>query len=214
MSMLHQLVDLFLHLDVHLRTIIETYGLWTYLLLFIIVFCETGLVITPFLPGDSLLFAAGAFAGAGALDVHVLVPLLLLAAWIGDTTNYLWGRLLGPRIFTRTQGILFHKDHLLRTEAFYEHYGKSALILGQFLPIIRTFVPFVAGIGKMPYRTFATYNAIALLLWVGLFVYGGFFFGGIPLVRDNFEFVILGIIGVSLLPVIIGFIRSRSTHAK
>lgn len=208
MQLLQSFLDLFLHLDTRLSSIIQGWGALTYGLLFLVVFCETGLVVTPFLPGDSLLFAAGSFAAQGALDPHVLFALLSVAAIGGDTANYWAGSLVGPRVFRQNLRFL-KREHLEKTQKFYEKYGAKTIVLARFVPIVRTFAPFVAGVGTMRYRTFLIYNITGGLLWVALFVYGGYFFGNIPVVKENFEIVILGIIVVSVLPGIIEFIRQR-----
>ena len=207
MELLYQFVDLFLHLDKHLDVIIQDYGTWTYLILVAIIFCETGLVVTPFLPGDSLLFAAGTFAARGALDVHILFLLLAVAAVLGDTANYWIGAAIGPRAFSGKYRLL-NQRHLQRTHEFYERHGGKTIVLARFVPIIRTFAPFVAGIGAMNYPRFITYNVAGGVAWVGLFVYGGYFFGGLEFVRRNFPLVILAIIFISVLPIAIEFARS------
>jgi membrane-associated protein len=212
MDFLHGIVDVFLHLDRHLGEIIQTYGLWTYAILFCVVFLETGLVATPFLPGDSLLFAAGAFAAIGSLDLRFLLVLLGVAAIAGDSLNYWIGRRVGPRVFTDRVRWL-KREHLLRTQEFYERHGGKTIVLARFVPIVRTFAPFVAGIGSMPYRRFFAYNVIGGLLWVGLLVPAGYFFGNLPVVRDNFSIVVLAIIGVSLLPLVIEYVRQRRAAA-
>ena len=196
-----QLLDIFLHLDVHLQSIIMSYGLWTYAILFIIIFCETGLIFTPFLPGDSLLFASGAIAGLGALDPLILIILLSIAAIIGDSVNYAFGAHIGPKIF-RKESQFFKHEHIMRTERFYEEHGGKTIILARFIPIIRTFAPFVAGVGAMKYPRFISFNIIGGIMWVTLFVGSGTLFGNLPVVREYFEFVILGIILLSLLPVL------------
>jgi membrane-associated protein len=207
LDLLRQFIDFFLHLDRHLSEVISEYGVWTHLILFLIVFCETGLVITPFLPGDSLLFAAGTFAALGALDVNLIVVLLIIAAIIGDTVNYWVGAYIGPRAFRGNVRFL-RKEYLERTHAFYEKHGGKTIILARFIPIIRTFAPFVAGVGAMSYPKFLTYNVVGAVLWVGLFVLGGYFFGNIPTVRQNFTLVILAIILLSVLPIVIEAFRS------
>ena len=212
MELLKQLVDVFLHLDTHLSQVIAEYGTWTYLILFGIIFCETGLVVTPFLPGDSLLFAAGAFAALGALDVRILIPLLIAAAIIGDTINYWIGAYIGPRAFEGTLRFL-KQEHLNRTRAFYERHGGKTIILARFVPIVRTFAPFVAGVGTMSYPRFITYNVVGAVLWVGLLVLAGFFFGNIPMVRENFTVVILAIIAISVMPMVIEALRTRRRPA-
>ena len=206
MELLKQLADLFLHLDQHLSRVIAEYGVWTYLILFVIVFCETGLVVTPFLPGDSLLFAAGSFAALGALDVWLVTGLLLVAAILGDTVNYWVGAAIGPRAFTGEVPFL-KQEHLDRTHAFYERYGGMTIILARFVPIVRTFAPFVAGVGTMSYPKFLLYNVVGAVLWVGLLVFAGYFFGSIPVVRDNFTLVVLAIVGLSVLPMAVEAIR-------
>jgi membrane-associated protein len=212
MDLLKQLADVFLHLDTHLSQVIAQYGEWTYFILFLIIFCETGLVVTPFLPGDSLLFAAGTFAALGALDVRLLVPLLIVAAVVGDTVNYWVGAYIGPRAFEGNHRFL-RKEHLDRTRAFYERHGGKTIILARFVPIVRTFAPFVAGVGTMSYPRFITYNVVGAVLWVGLLVLAGFFFGNIPVVRENFTVVILAIIAISVMPVVIEAVRGRRRPA-
>jgi membrane-associated protein len=203
METLQFLIDILLHLDIHLDWVIRTYGVWTYAILFLIIFCETGLVITPFLPGDSLLFAAGTFVALGSLDMGLLTVLLTLAAIAGDTANYWIGYAMGPKVFTRENSRLLNKEHLERTHRFYQKYGGKTIILARFIPIIRTFAPFVAGIGVMAYRRFIVFNVIGGVAWIFLFVLSGFYFGNIPFVRNNFIFVILVIILISILPLII-----------
>lgn len=211
MELLRSLADFFLHLDQHLSQIISQYGIWTHLILFLIVFCETGLVVTPFLPGDSLLFAAGTFAALGALDLWLTVILLIVAAIVGDTVNYWVGAYIGPRAF-RGDIRFLRKEYLDRTHAFYEKHGGKTIILARFVPIIRTFAPFVAGVGAMSYPKFITYNVVGAVLWVGLFVLGGYFFGNIPVVRDNFTVVILAIIAISVLPIAVEALRARRSR--
>jgi len=213
MELLHQFLDVMLHLDVHLNSMITEYGVWTYLILFIIVFCETGLVVTPFLPGDSLLFAAGAFAGKGSLDLSALIPLLCVAGILGDALNYSIGKYLGPRVLKREKWFL-KKEYLDKTQSFYERYGTKTIVIARFVPIVRTFAPFLAGVGQMNYSRFGIYNIFGAILWVGLFCVAGFWFGNIPVVRKNFTLVILAIIVVSILPAIIEAIRARKTPAK
>jgi membrane-associated protein len=206
---LKDLIDLFLHLDTHLNAVIQDYGTWTYLLLFLIVFCETGLVVTPILPGDSLLFAAGAFAASGSLDVKWLVILLSIAAVAGDAVNYAIGHFMGPKVFSRPDSRFLKKEYLDRTHQFYEKYGGKTIIIARFVPIVRTFAPFVAGVGSMTYAKFASYNILGGILWVAVCVLAGYAFGNIPIVKQNFTLVILGIIFVSLLPGLIEFLRQR-----
>jgi membrane-associated protein len=199
MDLLKQLIDVFLHIDKHLAEIVRDYGAWANTLLFVIVFCETGLVVTPFLPGDSLLFTAGALAALGNLNVWLLFVLLSAAAILGDTVNYWIGKRIGPRAFDGTVKFL-KQEHLQKTEAFYEKHGKKTIILARFVPIVRTFAPFVAGVGSMTYGTFIAYNVIGGVLWVAVCVFSGYFFGNIPVVKKNFSLVVLGIIGISMVP--------------
>jgi len=208
MDLLKDFVDLFLHLDRHLSELIARYGTTTYAILFLIIFCETGLVVTPFLPGDSLLFAAGTFAGMGALDPVLLFLLLFAGAVIGDSSNYWVGRYIGPRAFSGTIRFL-KRDYLDRTRDFYARHGRKTVILARFLPILRTFAPFVAGVGEMPYSRFLGMSLIGSLAWVGLFVGAGYFFGNLPVVRDHFSLVVMGIIGVSLLPMGLEVVKGR-----
>lgn len=211
MELIREFIDFFLHLDEHLSQLITRYGTGTHLILFLIVFCETGLVITPFLPGDSLLFAAGTFAALGALDLELLIVLLIVAAIVGDTVNYWVGSYIGPRAFGGNVRFL-KTEYLERTHAFYEKHGGKTIILARFIPIIRTFAPFVAGVGSMSYPKFLTYNVVGAVIWVGLFVLGGYFFGNIPTVRQNFTLVILAIIVLSVLPIAIEALRSRRSR--
>lgn len=208
MDLLKNFIDLFLHLDKHLSELIAAYGTWTYAILFLIVFCETGLVVTPFLPGDSLLFAAGTFAAQGVMDPFILFGLLTVAAILGDTVNYWIGKRIGPGAFSGRLRFL-NQAHLRKTEAFYEKHGGKTIIMARFVPIVRTFAPFVAGVGTMEYGRFLMFNVVGAVLWVGLFVFGGFLFGNIPAVRDNFTLVILAIIGLSVLPILIEWLKSR-----
>jgi membrane-associated protein len=209
MELLKDFVDLFLHLDKHLSQVITDYGTGTYLILLVIIFCETGLVVTPFLPGDSLLFAAGAFAALGTLDVRLLLVLLTAAAIVGDTVNYWIGSFVGPRAFSGEVRLL-KREYLDRTHAFYERHGGKTIILARFVPIVRTFAPFVAGVGAMSYPKFIVYNVVGAVLWVGLFVLGGYFFGNLEIVRRNFTFVILAIIAISTAPMAIEVIKARA----
>ena len=208
------LIDLFVHFDRHLAEFVQTYGAWVYALLFVIIFAETGLVVTPILPGDSLLFAAGALAATGSLDIKLLLPLLIAAAVLGDAVNYAVGNAVGPRIFTAIDRTswwqrMLNRDHLEKAHGFFEKYGGKAVVLGRFVPIVRTFVPFVAGAGTMTYSTFAFYNVTGAVIWVGICALGGFAFGNVPIVRDNFTLVALGIVAVSMLPLVIEYIRHR-----
>lgn len=206
MNLLQRAFDLFLHLDVHLAAIIAQFGLLTYVILFVTIFCETGLVFTPFLPGDSLLFAAGAFAARGSFDPFLLTVLLGVAAILGDSCNYWLGGLLGRRVFKEHRKLL-SLDHLRATEEFYRKHGSKAVVFARFLPMFRTIVPFVAGVAHMSYPVFFFYNVVGGAVWVVLFVWGGYFFGGIPVVEENFSLVILGIIVVSLLPAVMHGVR-------
>lgn len=210
MELILYFIDIFIHLDKYLSLIIERYGTLTYVILFIIVFLETGVVITPFLPGDSLLFAAGTFASLGALDLNVLYIILTISAILGDTLNYWIGWYVGPKIFHKENVRFLNKKHLQKTHDFYEKYGGKTIIIARFIPIIRTFAPFVAGIGSMSYPKFITYNVVGALLWVGICVTAGYFFGNIPIVKNNFSIVILAIIFISILPGIIEFIKHRN----
>ena len=208
------LIDLFLHLDSHLADFVAMYGVWVYALLFAIVFAETGLVVTPFLPGDSLLFAAGALSASGALRIEVVAVLLIGAAILGDAVNYAVGSYVGPRVFVAHDSDnllhrLLNRRHLEEAHAFFERYGGKAVVLGRFVPIARTFVPFVAGGAAMSYPTFAVYNVTGAIAWVGICAGAGYLFGNIPIVRENFSLVALGIIAVSLLPAVIEFVRRR-----
>jgi membrane-associated protein len=213
---MHDLIDLFLHLDAHLIEITAVYGPWIYAILFLIVFAETGLVVTPFLPGDSLLFACGALAATGVLSPGVTIPLLLGAAILGDAVNYAIGHFVGPRVFSATDQSskwhrLLNREHLNRTHAFFERYGGKAVVLGRFVPIVRTFVPFVAGAGAMTYAKFAFFNVTGAILWVGICFGAGMAFGNVPVVKNNFSLVALGIVFVSVLPMAIELWRGRSS---
>ena len=185
------------------------YGLWIYLILFLIIFCETGLVVTPFLPGDSLLFVAGAVAAGGGMNAHLLFAVLALASFSGDNTNYWIGRFAGPRIFSRQGSVLFNPAHLDRTHRFYEKYGGKTVLIARFVPIVRTFAPFVAGMGRMTYAHFAAFAFAGAILWIGLLVYAGYLFGNLPIVRNNLSLVIIAIVLVSILPGVIEFLRGR-----
>jgi membrane-associated protein len=209
MEMIKTLFDIFMHLDRHLGSVIQAYGVWTYLILFLIIFCETGLVVTPILPGDSLLFAAGAFAAIGALDVTLLFGVLTVAAIAGDTLNYWVGHYLGPKVFHKKNVRFLNRDYLDRTHRFYEKHGGKTIIIARFMPIIRTFAPFVAGIGNMTYMRFLSYNVSGGILWIASFVFGGYYFGNIPMVKRNFTLVIVAIIVLSVMPGIIEFLRHK-----
>ena len=208
MELFSNLIDLVIHLDEHLSVIIQNYGVWTYLFLFAIIFLETGVVITPFLPGDSLLFAAGTMAGLGALNVWVLFFSLSLAAILGDSVNYWIGHKIGPRAFSGNVRFL-KKEYLDRTHEFYEKHGGKTIILARFVPIVRTFAPFVAGVGAMTYGRFITYNVVGGIAWVGIFTFLGYFFGNLPFVQNNFSFVVLAIIVISVLPGVYEFLKAR-----
>jgi membrane-associated protein len=205
-------VDVFLHLDKHLGDVMKDYGAWTYAILFVIVFCETGLVVTPFLPGDSLLFAAGALAHSGELNPLLLFTLLSLAAIAGDTLNYWIGAIVGPRAFSGNIRFL-KKEHLERTHRFYEKYGGKTIIIARFVPIVRTFAPFVAGIGAMNYSRFIVYNIVGGVAWVALFVFGGYWFGATEIVKKNFSLVVVAIILISVMPMVVEFLRARRRPA-
>ena len=214
MEFISKLIDLFLHLDKHLNDVIGQYGSWTYLILFLIVFCETGFVVTPILPGDSLLFAAGAFAALGSLNVFWLFVLLSIAAIAGDTVNYWLGHWLGPKVFRRDNVRLLNKKHLDRTHAFYERYGGKTIIIARFIPIVRTFAPFVAGIGRMSYWRFIAYNVVGGVAWVAICVFAGYYFGNLDIVKKNFSLVIIAILLISVLPMLVEYIRHREGRPK
>ncbi len=201
-------IDFIMHIDRHLINIIHQYGSMTYLFMFLIVFCETGLVVTPLLPGDSMVFALGALAAGGKLDMVWISGVLIAAAVLGDTLNYHIGKYAGPKVFVQQHNRFFKKEHLLKTHAFYEKHGGLTIIIARFIPIVRTFAPFVAGIGAMNYTRFAAYNIIGGVLWVILFITGGYFFGNLPMVKRNFTLVIMAIIVISVLPVLIEGYRS------
>lgn len=209
MELLSAFIDLVLHLDTHLMALVQDYGVWVYGILFLIIFAETGLVFAPFLPGDSLLFVAGALCGLGALQLHWLMPLLMLAAFTGDNTNYWIGRLVGMRLFHRLKGRFIKREHLDKTHAFYEKHGGKTILFARFMPIIRTFAPFVAGIGVMRYRLFVLFSALGSLAWISSLTLAGYFFGNIPLVKNNLTLIVLAVILVSFLPALIEFIRHR-----
>ena len=201
-------IDFFLHAERHLEWFIKNYDFWIYALLFAIIFCETGLIVTPFLPGDSLLFAVGALAGKQLIQVEIVTPLLLVAAILGDAVNYSIGKWMGPKVFQYESNRFLNKAHLMKAHAFYERYGGRAIILARFVPIVRTFAPFVAGVGSMTYSKFALYNVSGAFLWVGIFLGGGYYFGGLEVVQKNMKLVILGIIVVSILPIVWEFAKA------
>jgi membrane-associated protein len=202
-------LQVFLHLDKTLGTVIQAYGAWTYLILFLIIFCETGLVVTPVLPGDSLLFAVGTFAAMRYLDIRKVWPLLACAAILGDNVNYWVGKFIGPKVFHYENSRIFKKEYLLKTHAFYEKYGGKAIILCKYVPIVRTFAPFVAGVGAMTYPRFLMFNVIGGATWVTLMISSGYFFGNIPVIRNNFSVVVLAIIFISMLPAVVEYVKHR-----
>ena len=211
MEIVQLAIDFILHIDQHLIDITAAYGMWTYAVLAVIVFAETGLVVTPFLPGDSLLFAAGAICALGTMNVWVMIALLIVAAILGDAANYTIGNRLGPKIFSSTTSKLLNREHLNRTRAFYERHGGKTIILARFMPIIRTFAPFVAGIGAMRYRQFAVYNVVGAVVWVASFSLLGYYFGNLDIVRKNFPLVIGVIIVLSVLPAVWEVVRARKS---
>jgi len=211
MDLIRFVIDFILHIDVHLAELVAQYGIWIYAILFLILFCETGLVVTPFLPGDSLLFVAGALAAlpGNDLNVHLMVTLLVIAAILGDAVNYTIGRLFGERLFSNPNSKIFRRSYLDKTHAFYERHGGKTIFLARFVPIVRTFAPFVAGMGHMSYRHFAFYNVSGALIWVLLFSYAGYLFGDLPIVQENLKLLIVAIIVVSILPGVIEVWRHR-----
>jgi len=210
MGPIEWLIDFILHIDTSLLTLINTFGNFVYPMIFLVVFCETGLIVTPFLPGDSLIFIAGAFAAQDILSLPLLFLVFVLAAFLGDAANYALGSLIGPRVFHSEDSRIFKREYLEMAQQFYAKHGGAAIFLARFVPIVRTFAPFVAGVGKMPYRYFAVYNLLGGIAWVTLFILGGFFFGGIQIVKSNLSLVILGIVAVSLLPTLIKVLQIRS----
>lgn len=216
MDIIKFLIDFILHIDVHLAELVAQYGMWVYAILFLILFCETGLVVTPFLPGDSLLFVAGALAAlpSNDLNVHTMVALMVIAAVIGDAVNYTIGRLFGEKLFSNPDSKIFRRSYLDKTHQFYEKHGGKTIILARFVPIVRTFAPFVAGMGHMSYRHFAAYNVIGALLWVLLFTYAGYIFGNVSFVQENLKLLIVGIILVSILPGVIEVWRHKRAAAR
>lgn len=214
MEILSTFVDFILHLDKHLIELVQHYGNGVYLILFLIVFAETGLVVMPFLPGDSLLFVTGALAAGGALNVHTVAIVLMAAAFAGDNTNYWIGRYVGPKVFRKKQSRFLNPQHLQRTQDFYDKHGGKTIVLARFLPIIRTFAPFVAGIGKMSYKHFIGFSLLGSLCWIGFFVYGGYYFGNIPFVKNNLTYFIFGIVIVSLVPGLIAYLRNRFSNKQ
>ncbi len=214
MEFLNQVIDFALHLDTHLHDIVLHYGTWTYAILFLVIFCETGFVVTPFLPGDSLLFAAGAIAALGAIDLGLLIILLATAAISGDTVNYWIGHYVGPKVFHEEHSRFLNKEYLIRTHGFYEKHGGKTIVIARFLPIIRTFAPFVAGIGSMTYSRFILYNIAGGIGWVVLFLVGGFYFGDIPVVKNNFSLVILAMLLIPGIPAVVEFLRHYLQRRK
>lgn len=210
MEILAYLVDIVLHLDRHLQWLVSNYGAWIYAILFVIIYCETGLVVTPFLPGDSLLFVAGTLAAGGDMYIHGLFALLTFASFSGDNTNYWIGRFVGPRVFVREKSWAFNSAHLERTHRFYERHGGKTIVIARFVPIVRTFAPFVAGIGRMPYGRFLFYSFAGSVFWIGSLTYAGYYFGNIPIVKQNLSLVIVGIVVLSVMPGVVEYLRSRS----
>ncbi|MHB1300181.1 MAG: DedA family protein [Burkholderiales bacterium] len=202
-------MDVLLHLDKYLLVLTQSYGIWIYLILFLIIFCETGLVVAPFLPGDSMLFVAGTLASGGAMNVNLLIAVLVLAAFSGDNTNYWIGRFVGPKVFSHEKSRFFNHEHLARTHAFYEKHGGKTVVFSRFLPIIRTFAPFVAGVGSMSYRRFMLYSFAGGVSWIGFFVYCGYFFGNAPIVKQNLSIFIMGIVLMTILPGALGLLRQK-----
>jgi len=209
MEYLLKFIDIFLNLDQHLGLVIQSYGNWTYLILFLIIFCETGLVVTPILPGDSLLFAIGTFAASGYLDITKTLALLSAAAILGDTVNYWMGSFIGAKVFHYENSRIFRKEYLDKTHRFYEKYGGKTIIIARFVPIVRTFAPFVAGVGAMTYLRFLAYNIAGGLLWISSIIPAGYYFGNIPVVKNNFTIVIIAIVFISILPGVIEYMRNR-----
>ncbi|AMR64858.1 DedA family protein [Aquipseudomonas alcaligenes] len=214
MEFVQLVIDFILHIDRHLAELTAAYGPWIYGILFLIIFCETGLVVTPFLPGDSLLFVAGAIATQDAMNIHLMVILLIIAAILGDAVNYSIGRFFGVRLFANPDSKIFRRRHLEITQTFYARHGGKTIILARFVPIVRTFAPFVAGMGHMPYRRFAAYNVVGAILWVTLFSYAGYFFGNLPMVQSNLHYLIVAIIFVSILPGVIEILRHRRAATR
>ena len=214
MELIDKVLEFVLHLDKHLGALIQQYGLWTYAILFVVIFVETGLVVMPFLPGDSLLFAAGTFAAIGSFKVGWLILALSAAAVLGDTVNYWIGHHVGPKVFSREKARFFKKEYLDRTHAFYEKHGGKTIIIARFVPIIRTFAPFVAGIGRMSYVRFLAFNVIGGVGWVVLFIGAGYWFGNIPFVKNNFSIAIMAIIAISVVPIAVEYLRHRKKKTK
>ena len=194
------IINIILHLDKYIGVVLENYHSYFYILFFLVIFCETGLVVTPFLPGDSLLFVAGAFAGAGQLHIGVLIVILILAAFLGDNTNFIFGKFVGDKLFSNPNSKIFRRDILVKTHEFYERHGSKAIIIARFIPLVRTFAPFVAGLGHMTYRKFVSFSLIASLLWVIIFLCGGFLFGNIPVIKEHMSLIIIAVMVISVLP--------------
>lgn len=213
MELIATFIDIVLHLDVHLLAIMQAYGMWIYVILFLIIFCETGLVVMPFLPGDSLLFVVGALCGVGALEIKLILPLLMAASFLGDSTNYWIGRLVGMRLVKRANSRFLKHEHLEKTHVFYKKHGGKAILFARFLPIVRTFAPFVAGIGLMRYRLFIVFSALGSVAWISLFTFGGYFLGNIPVVKDNLTLMVVIVIVFSFLPALREFIRHRRSYS-
>jgi membrane-associated protein len=205
-------IDIFLHLDVYLAQLVQNYGVWIYAILFAVIFCETGLIVTPFLPGDSLLFVAGAVAALGGMDPWLLGATLASAAILGDSTNYLIGRTAGEKLFSNPKSKIFRRDYLDRTHAFYDKHGGKTVTLARFIPIVRTFAPFVAGVGKMPYTRFLTFSVLGTAAWVGGLVTLGYFFGNVEFIKKNLSVMVIGIVGISFLPVFLEFVRHKCSN--
>lgn len=217
MNLIFKFIDVFIHLDKYLRNVVSSYGTLTYLFLFLVIFCETGLVVIPFLPGDSLVFTAGMLAssaGKHVLNIGLLFVILCAAAVLGDTANYHIGKILGPKIFGHEKTKFLNKENLEKTQHFYDKHGGKTIIIARFMPIIRTFAPFVAGIGDMSYLKFLSFNAVGGISWISVFLFGGYFFGGMPFVKKNLTIVIFGIIFVSLMPAVIGYLKQKKANKK
>lgn len=214
MSVISALIDFILHIDQHLQFIVAHYGIWIYAILFLLIFCETGLVVTPFLPGDSLLFAAGSIAAVGEMNVHLMVALLLIAAIVGDAVNFALGKYFGQRLFANPQSKIFKQIYLHKTQEFYQKHGGKTIIIARFMPIVRTFAPFVAGMGHMHYGHFIRYNCIGAVIWVVLFSYAGYFFGNLPIIKQNLSLALIIIIATSLLPAVIEILRHKLSAHK
>lgn len=214
MDILVMFFNFVMHLDENLTQLANDFGIWTYLILFLVIFCETGLVVTPFLPGDSMIFVIGALSASGELNFPAIVAVLMVAAILGDTCNYHIGKFLGPKVFKKENVRFLNKEYLLRTHNFYEKHGGKTIIFARFIPIIRTFAPFVAGMGAMSYLKFLSYNIIGGIIWVALFAFGGYYFGDLPVVENNFSIVIMAIIVISIIPAVVTFLKEKSSNRK